>query len=116
MTILEAVLWGAAGGALPDVLRIIAGRHGEAPPWLRSTYFWVSLALLVVIGGAAAYVATPDKIVTALVMGYSAPSIISKALSNENPPPSLGGGGDDGISSASFIPNPFAELQKWWSR
>ncbi len=83
-----AVILGAAGGALPDVLRLIEGRHGQLPSYLSSVYFWFSLVLLVVLGGAVGYgqaLAFPgseDDWIRALAVGYTAPSVVSKLLSD----------------------------------
>src|SRR5262245_26398385 len=94
ITLGQLIALGCIGGALPDVLRLIAGRHGEAPKYLYSIYFWVSFVLLVALGGAATYVVSlvsPDALaksghwwISALAVGYSAPSSVSKLLSEPN--------------------------------
>jgi hypothetical protein len=77
---------GCVGGALPDVLRLIEGRHGQVPTYLTSLYFWVSLVLLVIIGGAAGFfgtqASTEPSMLSALAYGYSAPSVLSRLLSD----------------------------------
>jgi hypothetical protein len=92
-----AILWGCIGGALPDVFRLIQGRHGQVPTYLGSAYFWISLVLLVVVGGVTAWGAaslgvTPAgaagpanwgvaETINAVSIGYSAPSLLSKLFS-----------------------------------
>jgi hypothetical protein len=110
----QTIALGFGGGALPDVLRIIAARHGDAPPYLRKPFFYVSLGLLCILGGLVCLVFQPDRTIDALALGYSAPAILSKLLSNENPPPVLGVGNPTTIGFG--IPNPFAPLQEWWAR
>lgn len=85
-----AIILGAIGGALPDALRLIEGRHGQMPSYLGSLYFWLSLVLLVIVGGAAGYAqaaALPgpdDDWIRALAVGYTAPSVVSKLLSDSS--------------------------------
>ena len=73
---------------MPDILRVIAGRYGEVPSYLGSAYFWISLVVLVALGGVAAgFLAPPvdysqlPSMISPLAIGYSAPSVISKLLS-----------------------------------
>jgi hypothetical protein len=96
-----AVLCGCIGGALPDVFRLIQGRHGQVPAYLGSPYFWISLVLLVLIGGATAWGATSlgvapaaaagpaawgfAETINALAVGYSAPSLLSKLFGEASP-------------------------------
>jgi hypothetical protein len=48
---------GLCGGTLPDVLWLIANRHGPAvPASVRSLLFWIGLACLVALGGGVAIV------------------------------------------------------------
>src|SRR5438128_12702296 len=80
----QTIVLGCIGGALPDVLRLIAGRHGEVPKYLGSPYFWVSLIVLVALGGGTTYLfslTSPQTWISALAIGYTAPSMISKLLS-----------------------------------
>ena len=82
-----ALLYGCVGGALPDVLRLVEGRHGQVPAYLGSAYFWLSLVLLVALGGVAALVLAgggPVEPIKALAIGYTAPSVVSKLLSDGN--------------------------------
>jgi hypothetical protein len=80
MSGLELIVWGCIGGALPDILRILAARHRKMPIYLRHAFYWTSLTVLAGIGGLAAYLIQPNKPIQALAMGYSAPSIFSTAL------------------------------------
>ena len=103
-----ALLYGCVGGALPDVLRLVEGRHGQVPAYLGSAYFWLSLVLLVALGGVAAIVLTgggPVEPIKALAIGYTAPSVVSKLLSN-------GTGSPRGVDRALARPR---SLRGWWS-
>jgi hypothetical protein len=110
----QTIVLGCIGGALPDILRLIAGRHGEAPKYLFSVYFWVSFVLLVVLGGSAIYVVhlvspevlsgSPHRWISALAIGYSAPSMVSKLLSEPDP------------SMRSSVRGPATRsLRGWWA-
>jgi hypothetical protein len=112
-----AILWGCLGGALPDVFRLIQGRHGQMPAYLGSAYFWISLVLLVVVGGGTAWAAVslggipaaPAKwgvaeTIQALSMGYSAPSLLSKLFS-EAPP----------LVTDRSLARP-GSLRGWWAK
>jgi hypothetical protein len=79
----EILAWGCAGGVIPDVLRIIAARYDGPPTYLSSAFFWVSLVLLIIVGGATAWLVQPKDIVSALAVGFAAPEIISKLLGTQ---------------------------------
>ena len=79
----EAVALGCAGGALPDVLRLVLARHDDPPHHLIPRPFWISAALLVSLGGLATYLVSPSSVVEALAVGFSAPAILSRLLSRE---------------------------------
>ena len=80
---------GCAGGLLPDILRVVAVRHGEAPSYLWRPFFWISLSILSILGGLAAVFIGSGGTVEALAIGYGAPSIISRLLADKNPDPSV---------------------------
>ncbi|MEA2838736.1 MAG: hypothetical protein QOF41_66 [Methylobacteriaceae bacterium] len=83
----QVIALGCAGGALPDVLRVIERRYEPAPDYLKRPFFWVSLGLLVCLGGGAAYFLSPTRIVDALAIGFSAPSLISGLLGQKSAAP-----------------------------
>jgi hypothetical protein len=77
-------LCGALGGLLPDILRIIRGRHkAEVPAYFGKPMFWVGLVLAMVVGGLTADLLNADRAYTAIALGYAAPDILEKALSKE---------------------------------
>ena len=84
MPLYQIVLLGAVGGALPDLLRIINARHEPAPDYLDRHFFWFSLGLLMLLGAGAACLLDPTRTVDALAVGYSAPSLLSKALADRD--------------------------------
>jgi len=90
------------GGILPDILRIIAARYDGPPKYLRKAFFWIGLALLVVLAGATALLVQPKGTVEALAVGFGAPEIISKLLSRP---------ADRGAGTGSLVAN----LRSWWA-
>jgi hypothetical protein len=115
----QTIILGCIGGALPDVLRLIAGRHGEVPKYVGSPYFWISLVVLVALGGGTTYLYSlispqtlsgsepgPGQLISALAIGYSAPSLISKLLSE--PAATATRGVDRGL-------HPTRSLRGWWA-
>jgi hypothetical protein len=76
----QALLLGCLGGAVPDVLRIIAARYKEAPDYIRRPFFWIAWAMLIALGGLCSMLAEPISAVAALSVGYSAPEIVSRLL------------------------------------
>jgi cell division protein FtsZ len=85
METLQVVALGCAGGALPDILRVIERRYDPAPDYLKRGFFWVSLGLLVGLGGSAAYFLSPTRVIDALAIGFSAPSLVSGLLGKKAP-------------------------------
>lgn len=85
----QVIALGCAGGALPDVLRVIERRHEPPPEYLWRGFFWVSLGLLVCLGGAAGYLLSPTRVIDALAIGFSAPSLVAGLLAQkpERPEP-----------------------------
>src|ERR1700689_1619107 len=93
------LLGGCAGGALPDVIRIVRSRHQlTLPRYLRSVNFWIGFGLLLVLGIAAAWLGEAKEIKEALAYGFSAPEIISRLLSKST--------ADRGSISS---------IRNWWS-
>lgn len=78
------ILIGAAGGAIPDVIRVIQGRYKEKlPNYLRKPNFWLGLILLVALGGLAAGLGGATDAKQALAYGFGAPTFVSKLLSSD---------------------------------
>lgn len=105
MTVYEAAIAGAVGGALPDVLRLIAARHEGAPKYFTSRFFWFGFALLVILGGVAAALVSPTDFVSAAAVGFSAPEIISKLLSERRTDRGEGGPPDSIVQ----------KIRRWWA-
>ena len=114
----QIVALGCVGGALPDVLRVIEKRHEPMPDFLKRRIFWIGLGLLVAIGGAAAYLLAPTRVVDALAIGFSAPSVFSGLLADKNPARTIcldSAAASLGPNLAAPIPNVLAPLQRWWA-
>src|SRR5262249_3791795 len=118
MTWYQTIALGCLGGAIPDILRVISLRYESVPKYLYQWFFWISLILLIALGGVVSYWLDPTRAIDALAIGYSAPGILSKLLGSERArdefvlptvPPTVAG-------SPMYVPNPLAPLQKWWAR
>lgn len=96
------IAFGCIGGFLPDVLRIIKGRHDAAPGYLKSGTFYLGLALLVALGGFAAWLFGANEAKEAVAYGFAAPEIISKLGADVNP--------DRGDAASGNT-----SLRQWWS-
>jgi hypothetical protein len=107
----EAVGWGCLGGLIPDVLRIVRTRYGDVPVYLGKPFFWISLIILVALGGVMAYALAPSGIANALAVGYSAPSILSKLLGIKEQDEIEVTRGPLRTTSESLI----EQIRKWWS-
>ncbi|MDX8437771.1 hypothetical protein RFN25_30680 [Mesorhizobium abyssinicae] len=93
---------GCAGGAVPDVLRLIKARHEGAPEYLKHRFFWIMFFVLVVGGGACAVLSGARDFQSALALGFGAPEILSRLASS-----SSSDRGDAGGSAISMI-------RSWW--
>ena len=52
------ILLGCVGGIIPDVIRIVQNRREPSlPDYVKSANFWIGLALLLLLGGLAAWLA-----------------------------------------------------------
>ena len=81
MSLWAVVVCGCVGGLLPDVLRLVNTRYESGPvAYLRSARFWVSLGLLVAVGGFAAWVLGATNPKEAVAYGFSAPELLSRLL------------------------------------
>jgi hypothetical protein len=78
----ELILIGAAGGLIPDILRLLKSRYdGTFPDHVRSGYFWVSLVVLFVLGGLAVYLIGAETKQAAFTTGATAMQILSSLAS-----------------------------------
>ena len=80
------IVLGCIGGFIPDVLRLIKGRYKAFPGYLRQPSFWVGLALLVALGGLAAWIGDAHDAKQALAYGFGAPQLISTLASSQGEP------------------------------
>jgi|SRR5581483_3068030 len=102
MAIGQLIVWGCVGGALPDVIRIIKGRYGDTPGYLKAPMFWFGLLLLVALGGFVAWLGGAKELKEALAYGYGGPEVLSRLLSVKE----TGGTADRGVGG-------FRLLQAW---
>lgn len=80
------ILWGAFGGLLPDIIRLVKNRFtGEFAEFYRSTAYWTGLILSSFLGGLVVFLLKPQDIIYALSLGYFAPKIITSILSHHVP-------------------------------
>jgi hypothetical protein len=110
------VLCGCAGGLLPDVLRLVNSRYdARSLPYLRSKRFWISLAMLVPLGGLAAWLFDSRTPLQAVAFGYAAPEMFSRILSRE-----AGQQGNATVKKAESAPYApthvnFESIRHWWA-
>jgi len=75
----ELVYFGALGGLLPDILRLVTTlRTGKMPDYLKTPAFWISLPLLAIVGAVAVWLAGATTAKAAVAIGFSAPEVISR--------------------------------------
>jgi hypothetical protein len=103
MTAPELIGWSCLGGVLPDVLRMIAARHDGPPKYLKDSFFWISLVLLVGVAALAGYLSHPKDVVAALAVGFGAPEIISKLAGKPS---------DRSVSGKGSLAS---DLRSWWA-
>ena len=74
----ESFLWGAVGGAAPEVLRWFKiASTGAQPPHLDWIFYGVFLFFYIVVAGAVAVAFNPDSPWKGLWVGASLPAIIA---------------------------------------
>ena len=79
----ETAIWiyGAIGGLLPEILRIIENRTtGKFPDFYKYLSFWIGLILMVAIGSFCAHIFNPNTAVNAVALGFTAPKILSELV------------------------------------
>lgn len=117
---------------MPDVLRLIGERYKGAPHYLKTWFFWYSMALLVGVAGLATYLLMPSRIVDAVAIGFAAPEILSSALGQAKPRPIKRtasrhrttdsmthyhvGTGEDGRTIQEAFKRHVAQLRLWWAK
>lgn len=105
---------GCAGGLLPDILRIIKNRHdSELPSYVRMFNFWLGLVALVILGGFAVWVLGATQPREALIIGFTAPEVLSN-LAAKNQDSKERGAVDRGAKDADRGSEKFS-LRKWWA-
>src|SRR5829696_5359246 len=96
----KIIALGCVGGAIPDAIRFINNRYSvELPEHYASVNFWVGFLLLVILGGAAAWLGGAKEVQAALAYGFAAPEIISRSLS----------------SGPITLSKPSSIIRRWWS-
>jgi hypothetical protein len=102
MTLPQTLLWGAVGGVLPDVIRLVRRRHDVAlPPYVKRGSFYVGLALAVVLGAATAALLGAGSVTEAVAYGFGAPELLTRLLSSAG-------------TEAGRI-TPWRMLRAWWA-
>jgi hypothetical protein len=95
------ILLGCAGGAVPDIVRIVQNRHEpNLPDYLKGANFWLGFFLLLILGGVAAGFGDAKSIKEALAYGFTAPEVISRLFSAPSGARGPGGG---------------MPIRRWWS-
>jgi hypothetical protein len=108
MELWQVLLFGAVGGALPDLIRV--AKAGGSLGFLTKS-FLVSFVALIVVGAIAAYIAEQiagaDKstVLSALTAGFGGPEVISR----------LGKKSDDSAADARATGSSSVRLREWWA-
>jgi len=110
----EIVGLGCLGGALPDLLRLLKLRHEPLPDYLRRWFFWISLLLLIALGGVVTHYVHPEKAIEAISVGFGAPAILSKLFGHDGDDD----GGGPGLRARMHLPSEglIESLRRWWAR
>jgi len=112
-------LLGGAGGLFPDLLRILnIITSGQPLTGVFGWRFWVSLAILIPLGGFTAWLLEASTTIQALACGFSAPEILTRVLSDSSnlPPGGTGRSGPPATQSAApgtQVSEP--GLRSWWA-
>lgn len=81
------VLVGAAGGLLPDAVRVFRERHDPAvPPFLKSPKFYVSLLIGVGLGALVTFLLAASNAKEAVAYGFAAPELLTKLAGSTKSP------------------------------
>jgi ABC-type uncharacterized transport system permease subunit len=99
------LLWGALGGTVPDILRLIRERYDEAPVYLTKWNFWLGVVLAMAVGAFVAWIFSPAKILDAVAYGIAAPSVLQGLAADKTKEAKLSGGD-----------NLLDNWRYWWSR
>ncbi|HVI44502.1 MAG TPA: hypothetical protein VM802_06520 [Chitinophaga sp.] len=105
----EIIIASIAGGALPDVIRIIKTKDQPAPVYFASPYFWVGLVLQIALGVFASWLLNSTSVKEAVLTGYTAPNIITTLVANYEKTQKTG---DKGITSGAKTA--FDKLLTFW--
>ena len=110
----EVLLFGMAGGLLPDVIRLVRERHDPAVPlFLKSPKFYISLGLGLLLGGFGAWLLQAGTTKDAVLYGFAAPELMTRLASSASP-------GPEGGAFRGETPTPSSTLHKslrgWWAK
>lgn len=80
---------GVGGGCLPEVLKFYQMReHGEKPKWVRTWFYWIMTAIMVILGGGVVAIymaqgATQMNPILALHLGAATPVLIQGVIAGK---------------------------------
>lgn len=104
MSVIEAVLLGALGGILPDLIKAIRKRFQKMPTYFGSGWYWLNVTFLAIIGALVSAVAHPSTIQEALAYGAGALALVTQAL----------GQNDEQHLGATERVSPVRQIRTWW--
>lgn len=86
---LITAFWGAAGGFIHEAARWVGLRQTlELPEYVKKLHYWLLTLLLVVMGGIVAVAFEPQDSWQAMIVGASAPALITRivlSIRSKNP-------------------------------
>jgi hypothetical protein len=81
MGTITIIILGAVGGLLPDLIRVIKIKNKKIiPVYFHYIMFWITLLIMVVLGGFTAWLFAATSPIQAVACGFSAPEILSRVL------------------------------------
>ena len=99
-----AAILGGVGGILPDVIKVVNKRTQARPIYLTHGFYWVSLAILALLGAGAAVLKGAGDPIEALALGAAAPTLFSRALAIE----------EDAHLGTAAPKSIIRRIRQWW--
>lgn len=102
MSLYGILICGLVGGLIPDLLRFLKYKNKKKlPSYLRYPNFWLGLVILLALGAFTAWLLSATTPLQAVACGFSAPELLSRALSK--PTSGVDRGSDE------------FDLRSWWA-
>jgi len=104
MDIIEAAIWGAVGGVLPDIMKLLRKRFQQRPTYVGRAWYWLNVVLLAIIGAIISVISHPNAIQDALAYGAASLALLTQLFGKDDDQ-HLGGSGASAIK----------KIRGWWA-